>query len=51
MMHLLLLVLRPLDLVMQPLVHTEESDHSDHEAELLTPGLIVFLTQAPSWQI
>ena len=51
MMHLLLFVLRPRALVMQPLVHTEESDHSDHEAELLTPGLIVFLTQAPSWQI
>ena len=50
-MQLLLRMLWPLDLVMQPLVHVEGADHSDHEAELLTPGLIVFFTQAPSWQI
>ena len=51
MMQLLLLVLRPRLRVMHPLVQTEGADHSDHEAELLNPGLIVFLTHSPSWQI
>ena len=50
MMQLLLLVLRPLDLLMQPLVHSEGEDHSDHVAELPTPGLGCW-AHAPSRQI
>ena len=50
MMQLLLLVLNPLDLVMQPLVQAEGADHSDHVAELPTPGL-GFLAHCPSRQI
>ena len=49
-MQLLLLVLRPLDLVMQPLVHAEGEDHSDHVAELPTPG-VGFLAHSPARQI
>ena len=50
LMQLLLLVLNPLDLVMQPLVQAEGADHSDHVAELPTPGL-GFLAHCPSRQI
>ena len=49
-MHRLLLVLRPLDLVIQPLVHSEGEDHSDHVAELPTPG-VGFLAHSPARQI
>ena len=41
------LVEKPLLRVMQPLVQVEGRDHSDQVAELLTPGLTVFLTQEP----
>ena len=41
------LVEKPLLRVIQPLVQEDGRDHSDHVAELLTPGLTVFFTQEP----
>ena len=47
LMQVRVLVENPLLRVMQPLVQVEGRDHSDQDAELLTPGLTVFLTQEP----